>query len=138
VAWARPASPGLTCIECHNLVDTIGNTGGQYINVFSGDLLPGNTNGYLSMNLHTLHINEVTSNLQCIDCHDTAKLATLHFTNIMTGNTKTLIPGVAAGTVGGGTTKITTYTYPGTAGRKSDCTVNGSGCHTTQIRSWFQ
>lgn len=138
VAWTATTSLG--CLNCHNLMDTAGNTGGQYINVFSGDITTGNPNGVGSLNLHTLHITEMGVTPQCTNCHDATKLAALHFVNILSGNTKTLTPGMAAGTLGNPTdtnNKIISYSYTGTVGQISTCLAKSGGCHTA-ARSWFQ
>jgi len=141
VAWTSTTPLG--CLNCHHLVDTVGNTGGQYINVYNGDretpIDPTGNTGYMSSNLHVLHSGEVVV-LQCTQCHDTAKLATLHFANILTGNTKTFAPGVAAGTLGNPTdtlNKIISYSYTGTPGQKSSC-LTKAGCHGSTAKSWFQ
>jgi len=144
VDWTSTTTLG--CLNCHHLVDTVGNTGGQYINAFNGDMFSPPT-GWISNNLHTLHMTDPDANvlIACTDCHSITKLATLHFTNLLAG--KRAFPnaagaadpkatGYAAGTVGGTGTRITSYTYPGTNGQISSCFA-GIGCHSAP-RSWFQ
>jgi hypothetical protein len=113
---------------------------GQYIDVFNGDIVsPVGT--YAALNLHTLHSNGEVASLQCTQCHDATKLAAMHFTRILSGNTKTLQPGDAAGTLGNPTdtnNKIVSYSYTGTVGQKSTCLAK-PGCHSSNPnRSWFQ
>jgi hypothetical protein len=116
----------------------------RYINVFNGDRTAVTITDGSPNNLHGYHDGFGASAL-CIDCHNTTKLASLHFANLFLG--KRAFPnaagaadpkakGFAAGTLGEGTTQITTYTYSATTG-KSDC-FTAVGCHSDAPRSWFR
>jgi predicted CxxxxCH...CXXCH cytochrome family protein len=75
----------------------------------------GEANGYFS-GRHTLHVQR--RGYDCTVCHSTARLAGVHFTGLDTPGRE----GVAATTIGGADTRVTSYT-PATG----SCSTQG--CH---------
>jgi predicted CxxxxCH...CXXCH cytochrome family protein len=64
----------------------------------------GNTqHNSFNSGFHSFHVN--TMRYACTVCHDTSKLATNHFSNLDTP----LFEGPASATIGGGTTRVTSY-----------------------------
>lgn len=126
--WTGAAIPeyvydpsGANCTaNCH----TVRNPPTQYIDVFNGD-----NNGY-GTDLHDAHLNYL--NYVCTDCHglQADKLPKWHFSGLYNGK-RLLVPGYAAGTLGGTGTKINSYTYDAVTPGRCDST-----CHVP--RNWFK
>ena len=107
------------CTNCH----TLGTT--QYNSYNSGANV--STPGFSS--LHDFHtdFSKGGAGYSCTVCHDTTKLAASHFTHLETQ----LMEGPASATIGGGTTKVSTYN---TSTRSC---APGAGCHFgTNERIW--
>lgn len=69
------------------------------------------------------HSTHASKGIACIQCHNTTSLATKHFLGLKTAAMDTT---AARQSVGGGTTRVTTYSAP-------SCTPNStSGCHGTK------
>lgn len=127
-AWTGAAIPnyvydptGTNCtLNCH----TVRNPAVQYIDVFSGD------NQTFGTDLHDAHVNFIGS--FCTDCHglQADKLPLSHFSALSNGK-RLLVPGSAAGTMGGTGTQINSYTYD--AVTPGSCNSN---CH--EPRNWFR
>jgi len=137
---ARPANfvydpTGANCtLNCHSVVDTVGNLGGQYINAYNGDNVPYGS--LISSNLHNGHVYwaQYPVITPCTDCHGLASLQTTHFAQLYKGQ-RMFVPGdpqatgFAASTVTG--TRIFSY-----SGAKGGCYNN---CHGSgDVRNWFQ
>lgn len=105
------------CLSCH----TPGTA--QSNGFFSG--------AFTSINLHNFHLQlpvpDTATLISCVDCHNTAALATNHFTRLTTPAFET----TAASTIGGIGTRITSYT----TGPSGSCT---STCHSVIPFFWFR
>jgi predicted CxxxxCH...CXXCH cytochrome family protein len=117
----------LTCtnVSCHG--GTTPNWQSSVIDVNSqcGICHAQGTAQYNSYNSGEHGIN--TAHNTCGNCHNTATLAANHFTNLSTP----AMEGPASATIGGGTTKVSSYV----AGTGSCTPATGSGCHGN--RDWF-
>ncbi|MBL0225180.1 MAG: CxxxxCH/CxxCH domain-containing protein [Geobacteraceae bacterium] len=120
------------CLNCHEPVDTVGNAGGQYINVYNGDNIQFGSLG-IGVNLHYGHIKGWIpgNDLPCSDCH---LMTATHFDELYKGKREFVAgdpqaKGFAASTIRG--TRITSYT-----GATGSCNNN---CHgPLDVRNWFQ
>jgi predicted CxxxxCH...CXXCH cytochrome family protein len=164
---ATPQFDQTTCTKCHlvltqpssNVSPSSFSATLAYIGPISGDPIPpiDPVNG--TFNLHKLHASVVTGQpystkpwLLCVDCH--ALPIAGHYSKIMNGKRQlALEPDIAAGTIGGLGTRVTSYTRRATvtgqssciAGYLSDGTPTGNSttpCHTvisgpTVPRSWY-
>jgi hypothetical protein len=119
-ATALLVNDGNRCaFTCHT-ISTVApaSYAGPYIGPFSGIPISA-----VYGNLHNAHANILGPTLLCAKCHLVP--GTVHWANIMLGH-RTLAPGFAAGTIGGASTQIVTYT-PGTG----SCLSASVGCHGT-------
>jgi hypothetical protein len=138
---------GANCTSnCHTVVDTDGNAGGQYINVYSGDYINifygGMTSAY--KNLHAYHL---AFGFSCGECHsitDTGpmKLQAVHFSQLFNGKRQLgsdpQAKGFASGTIGGAGTAITSYTVSPSSCMPNPAAPNGGSCHADiGGRPWF-
>lgn len=122
--WYSSAAIG--CLDCH----TQGTSPQvpQFNSFYSGSISVNS--GLNSVNLHRIHLTETVPGASrlvvCTDCHNTAALALQHFT----GLTTPAFEATAGGSIGGGSTRILSYT-PYTASVPSgNCT---SSCHGNEF-----
>ncbi|MEI6207103.1 MAG: CxxxxCH/CxxCH domain-containing protein [Desulfuromonadales bacterium] len=116
------------CLKCHEQ-GTASQTP-QYNSFFSGKTTILATT---PVNLHQLHVllkvSSTTPSIFCTDCHNTATLADKHFAGLATP----AFEATAAGTIGGGNSRITGYVPFTSAVPSGNCT---STCHTG-TRNWI-
>lgn len=123
---------GADCLRCHTVVNTDGNVGGQYINVYNGDNTAGlSIPNQSNLNLHVVHIQF----LACTDCHGTTELQTKHFTELYKGQRLFVLGDPQAKQFAASTITATGLitSYPG--GPLGSC---NSVCHTTGAKNWFK
>lgn len=114
------------CVSCHEQ-GTAAQTP-QYNSYFSGT--------YNGANLHEIHLHLLVPNtstpIVCTDCHNTASL-TSHFTSLAT-------PAFGAEpstTIGGGSTKITSYTAYTAVVPSGSCTSTCHAANGNNPRNWI-
>jgi predicted CxxxxCH...CXXCH cytochrome family protein len=102
--WNASLNVDTQCAACHVRGSSAGSP--QFNSFYSGE--------------HRKHVED--KGYACTACHNTTKLAVNHFANLATTN----MEGPASGTIGGGTTSVTTYNTNRT------CVA----CHGTSKGSW--
>lgn len=118
------SATAISCQDCHALGTS--SQVPQFNSFYSGSF--SISSGGDPINLHQLHLAAkvfgTSTRVVCTDCHDSNTLALSHFT----GLTSPGFEATSASTIGGGSSKITSYTPYTATVPSGSCT---SSCHAT-------